>query len=360
MNPEDNNPLSNPFAADTSAANSSAPLPNANGAAMPDNLASAQDSLTAAGMAANQGSGTMSLEQIAESDPNATMLPPVEEPLVPAAPVPGSIGSAVSVPPADPVAAPAFGAMNEPAANAPITPDAVPPANPYNPFATPAAASTTPASPAPQPFATPTNLDTTSRPSPAPISLNHEHPKTKLSPLTLALGALAAILLVTTIVFLVLWIQARNNPKIVYTPAVSEESSNSAITTLSCHRNETRENPAGSGTTDVEIVYTDDTLSALSSLLSLSFASAEDANVARDADAGMVDMMAGLVGGTFSVSANTDGTNYAYSITSQDGVDIAPSDAMNVIYGTVEGEPSLALADVQAKYEADGFVCSEE
>jgi len=360
MNPEDNQPLSNPFATGASAPSGSAPLPNTNNPVLPDSLTSAQDNnLTAAGMTANQGSGAMSLGQIAEDDPSAATLPQVEEPLVPAAPVPGSIGSAVSVPPADPAAAPAFGTPGE--ATAPSSPAAAPQAAPYNPFSTSSAApAVTSEASAPQPLAAPTKLNSSLRPAPTPVKEKSGKNKSNASPLTIILGGLALVLLVTTIIFFILWNQARNNPKIVYTPSVAEENSNAAIATLTCHRNETREAPAGSGATDIEVVYTSDALSALSSILSLDFANAEDANATRDANAGTVDMMTGVVGGTLSVSGNVNGNNYTYSITSQDGVDVAPNDAMNVIYGTVEGEPSLAMGDVKAKYEADGFTCAAE
>ena len=72
-----------------------------------------------------------------------------------------------------------------------------------------------------------------------------------------------------------------------------------------------------------------------------------------------VENLAGLLG-TLSVSSNVDGSSYNYSVTSVDGTEVVAEDVMNAIYGTTEGEPSLALADVQAKYEAEGFVCTEE
>lgn len=63
---------------------------------MADSLASAADNLTSAGMAAKEpDTGSIGMDQIGASDPSATMELP-DEPLVPAAPVPGSIGSVTS------------------------------------------------------------------------------------------------------------------------------------------------------------------------------------------------------------------------------------------------------------------------
>lgn len=65
---------------------------------MADSLASAADNLTSAGMAAKEpDNGSIGLGQIGASDPSATMERPTE-PLVPAAPVPGSLGSVTSGP----------------------------------------------------------------------------------------------------------------------------------------------------------------------------------------------------------------------------------------------------------------------
>lgn len=368
MNPEDNNPLSNPFATG-GMTGSPEPMPGMGGMAMPDNLASAQDSLTAAGMAASQGNGgAMGLDQIVATDPNATTLPPVEEPLVPAAPVPGSIGSAVSMPPADPVAAPVPGfgdvaSESAPASGAMSAPEVQPAPAAFNPFASASAPAAQPA-PAPAPQATPSPMTagaSAPQPAPAPMPMA-DKPKAKpaLSPLVMILGAASLLLLIAAIVFFVLWQKETKNVKPVYIPQISEENSNSSIKVLSCRRSETREVPSGSGTNEITLSYTGDDLSAYAAKLTLNFASEEDANVMREANAGIADSMAGLVGGTLAVNSDVDGASYVYSIASQDGVDAAASDVMNAIYGTTEGEPSLALSDVQAKYEAEGFICAEE
>lgn len=373
MNPEDNNPLSNPFATG-GITGSPEPMPGMGGMAMPDNLASAQDSLTAAGMAASQGNnGAMGLDQIVATDPNATTLPPVDEPLVPAAPVPGSIGSAVSVPPADPVAAPVpgFGDVASEPAPAPgampapeVSPAPAPAA--FNPFAAGAtpAAQPTPA-PAPQPVAGATSGGSAPQPAPAPAPMPMGAPKESkaksiLNPVTIALGVFSVVLLILAVTFFIKWQEETKNVKPVYIPQTSNETSSSAIKVLSCTRNETQEDPAGSGRRVITLSYTGDDLSAFSSNLSLDFSSEDDANRMRDQHAGVVADVTRNVGNTLSVSGNVDGNSYIYNISSEDDVEVAAEDVMNAIYGTSEGDPSLALSDVQAKYEADGFTCAEE
>lgn len=363
MNPEDNNPLSNPFATG-GMTGSPDPMTGMGGTPMPDNLASAQDSLTAAGLAANQGvGGAMDLNQIAAADDaGAAALPPVEEPLVPAAPVPGSIGSAVSVPPADPAPAPAFGGFGEPAPapGAMPAPEVAPSSTPFNPFATPAAQP----APAPQPTADPAPAPAPSapQPAPAPVPMGADKPKNKLAlnPLTMILGIVAVLLLILAITFFILWNNEKKNVKPVYYPQVSEENSNSAIKSISCRRNESQEDPSGQGHSEATISYTGDDLSAFSSFLELDFSSEDDANRMRDMNAEMVGNLNNLVGGTLSVGDNVNSNVYSLNITSEDGTEIAVEDVMNAIYGTAEGELSLALADVQAKYEAEGFVCTED
>lgn len=104
MNPEDNNPTTTPTGAGpidfTGGANGASA-----GLSMADSMASARDNLTSAGLAANEAmaDATMGLNQIGASDPSAAMERP-DEPLIPAAPVPGSLGSVVSGPAVKPEA----------------------------------------------------------------------------------------------------------------------------------------------------------------------------------------------------------------------------------------------------------------
>ncbi len=96
---------------------------SSNGLSMADSMASAEDNLTSAGMAAKEGdSGAIGLDQIGASDPSATMARP-DEPLIPAAPVPGSLGSAISGPALAPVPDAGSPLMNPAAAATPAAMD---------------------------------------------------------------------------------------------------------------------------------------------------------------------------------------------------------------------------------------------
>lgn len=106
MNPDGTNPSTNTGAGATSDSGAGAVVPPAldftssdtTNLSMADSLASAADNLTSAGMAAKTpDNGSIGLGQIGASDPSATMERP-DEPLVPAAPVPGSLGSVTSGP----------------------------------------------------------------------------------------------------------------------------------------------------------------------------------------------------------------------------------------------------------------------
>ncbi len=104
MNPDGTNPSTNTGATGGSGAGSVVPpaldftSSDTTSLSMADSLASAADNLTSAGMAAKEpDSGSIGLGQIGASDPSASMERP-DEPLVPAAPVPGSLGSVTSGP----------------------------------------------------------------------------------------------------------------------------------------------------------------------------------------------------------------------------------------------------------------------
>lgn len=361
MNPDNNNPSTNPLASGNNFAGNNPAMPNMGGMPMMDGLASAQDNLTAAGMAAGPVPGAMGLDQIAATDPSAATLPTVDEPLVPAAPVPGSIGSAVSMP-AEPLPAPDFGAPA--AGSGPMPAPEVAPAQPFNPFAAPTA-EPNPAGAAPQ-----ANNPAGAQPAPSPAPASPLKPaaKTPLGaagaakkvvslPIVILLGVLAAVLLVAAIVFFVLWDNASNEVKTVYVPSISEENSDATLTTLSCFRSETHESPSGTGTNEITLSYTGDNLSALTSDLTLNFSSADDANAMRDSEAANVEALASRVPNSLAVTANASDNVYSFLVATQEGTDLNAADAMNVIYGSTEGEPSLAIDDVQAKYENEGFVC---
>ena len=229
MNPEQNNPFSNPGG--TPSAGSSNPF--SGGLSMSDSLASAQDNLTSAGMAANTAPGVMGLDQIGASDPSAVMSSPTDEPLVPAAPVPGSIGSVTSVPlPSSDQSVgydPAMGAGPQTAA-------------PYNPFVQSGMDQPMPQSNV-DPNATMAqpipSTDTAPAPQSAPAPSFEPAPKTPskepggfksmLNTLSIISLITTVIFLITSIVLLLLLIDAKKNPKVVYVPQISNEESNQTL-----------------------------------------------------------------------------------------------------------------------------------
>lgn len=256
---------------------------SSNGLSMADSMASAEDNLTSAGMAAkDDGSNAIGLDQIGASDPSATMARP-DEPLIPAAPVPGSIGSAISGPAltampdvtaqaANPAAAVApmtmdgaatqvpqmptveqSAGMQQPvtlqqespqtqtatpqsdmvqpiAQTAPTMPTAPVAQEPYNPFMSPSTSSSASgmaangAAPS-VPMTSSTSVPTALQPKTERFSSGKKHG----SSMTMILGILTGLMTVLAAVFLTLWIitmhqleEARNSKEIVYLPAPTD------------------------------------------------------------------------------------------------------------------------------------------
>lgn len=257
MNPQDNNPTGG----DTAAAGDGSSIAPAvdftsetssdGNLSMTDSLASAEDNLTSAGLAAaDSGPVAMGLDQIGASDPSATMARP-EAPLVPADPVPGSIGSATSGPaltdnttttePATaettaPVVADAgtipAGDMSAaaPAGAETATPAAgsIAPVSPEIPGAIPvmngaavsnAAAAETPAQAPYNPFATSAADGNGTNVTSAALQPRTEKFSSKSGNgggskmMTILFAVLSLILAVTTVIFLVLWQGALNDNK---------------------------------------------------------------------------------------------------------------------------------------------------
>ena len=73
MNPEENNPIANPGVSGTGAVNDPMNMVSSNGLTMADGLASAQDNLTSAGLAASTGAGLMDLNQLGATAPEAVI-----------------------------------------------------------------------------------------------------------------------------------------------------------------------------------------------------------------------------------------------------------------------------------------------
>lgn len=368
MNPESNNPLMNPGTPSGTGMAAGGPATNGIGGpglSMADSLASAEDNLTSAGLAANNGGNNiMGIDQLGSTNPEAMMAPPEDAPLVPAAPVPGSIGSVTSVPPAPaaPVPAPGFGVDS-----------AAPAAAPFNPFA-PQPANDQPA-PAGQPLQDPvgSSLPPVGGPLPAPAPVPQPAPvkpaknKTKLGDgksniLTIILAGLALIFLISTIVMSVLYVNAINNPKIVYMPAVS----NGTLKSLSCSRASDfgflagYEGVPALGTETVIANYVDDKLNSVDFEYEIGYTDADGASTARDALLQQKnEAFLNELGNVFDANFEVDGNVLVGTIESK-GDNISDSVAQRVTYGSVSDSNSTALSDLRTLYEGAGYVCVVE
>lgn len=350
MNPEDNNFNPNPGTPGAGMANE--PL-GANDLATADGLASAQDNLTSAGLAASTGEGVMDLNQLGATAPEAVMTPPVDEPLIPAAPVPGSIGSVTSVPPVnvDPMA----GAMPAADSAAPVggVPVAEPAPAPYNPFAQSAHTA-----PAPEPTTAGMTPDPAFQPAVPPKA------KMKLSPLMIILCVVSGILLIATIVLSVLLVKAINNPKIVYVPQTSSEESNARIEMLTCSREADFAGYAGVegpaiGSETMVASYTNNELRAVNMEYAMRFADEAAASVAQATFSAEQAELLSSVSNTFAVDYDLNGGNLDITIAS--GRDaFNETDAASLMYGLGGGNSSVSLNAVRNLYESAGFTCSVE
>lgn len=417
MNPENNNPFSNtgangmgtagsapagvpPFDLTTPSGMNSAS--GASGLSMADSMASAEDNLTAAGLASPSASNVMGLDQISASSPSAMMTPPAEEPLVPAAPVPGSIGSVTSVPPTNaassannPAATPGSmaSAQPTPSTNAassmftPVSPEAAnPTANPaasaasdagtpaantpaasapYNPFAKPAA------NPSANPAANKTTPSSTGAFQPAAIQ-KKMNLKDKLggskvkSPLILIMGGIIALLLVALIIFIVLYIGAVNNKEYVYVPSPAPEQSAKAET-LTCTRQiqgaEVGKNGAVWGDTEIIANYNNNAMETISSVSRITFDSPDTAGVARGEYEASLWERAAANGGNLDGEVTIDGAvvtmnvrataDTAGMILSGQVVETT-NDAGEVVSGV---QVNTDLEAVQNEFTGQGFTC---
>lgn len=345
MNPEDNNLNTNPGAPGTGTSNGMA---GAGGLNMADGLASAQDNLTSAGLAAGSNPSVMDLNQLGATAPEAVMTAPIDEPLIPAAPVPGSIGSVTSVPPVNPD--PMSGVMPGDSTAAGAMPVAEPAPAPYNPFAHSA--------PAPEPSAT----GMTPEPSFQPAVPSKA--KAKMSPLMIILCVVSGVLLVATIVLTVLLIHAINNPKIVYVPQTPNEESNARIELLTCSRETDFAGYAGAespamGSETMVASYTNNELRAVSMEYAMRFADESAASAAQDSFATAQSELFSAVDNSFAVNYDLKGGNLDIEIVS--GRDaFSESDAATLMYGLGNSSASVSLSAVRSLYESAGYTCSVE
>lgn len=344
MNPDNNNPTA-----------PGADAPDT-GLSMADGLSSAQDNLTSAGLAATDGSSSiMGLDAIGASAPEAVMAPPVEEPLIPAAPVPGSIGSVTSVPPldADPSAAVppvppadlAGGAPADPAA--PVTDATVeqPAATPYNPFMQPSTENQpAPAAPVAEPAAMPVAA-----------------PKAKSSLVTIIALAMDVVLLITTIVFAVLFVKANNKkPETVYVPSgtgttVVEQE------TLTCERETDFAKYAESvdpamGTQTLVANYDDDELSSLTLGYKMHFADEATADIALASFNAEQNELLTTIEDSFDVDSSIKDGDLNISIVSGSDT-LTDANAALLMYGLGNEQASVSVSAVRALYESAGYTC---
>ena len=372
MNPEENNPLANPGVPDFGMTNGQMNLPG-NDLAMSDNLSMAGDSLTAAGMAAAPTmAGPLNFNQSGSVDgENNPAITPNEEPLVPAAPVPGSIGSVTSVPAAaEPMANPfaPVDSSNSMMTGAMPAPEIEPQSASYNPFAQPAsspapAPAPTPVAPAPeqpaQSFMTPAKdtVNPAFQPTPAPMNSKKSH---SMNPLTAILAIACALLLISTIVFAALFINAKNNPKVVYVPTVSGGEADSQISFLTCSRSEEMNWLINDAYTvpashTLTLSYSNDKISAILDEHQATLATEEDANIARDifsnanAEPVVPEVVEAIVNG-----------NILDTSISLEGDSFTAENASIYLYGATEGVPTTSMDDVRATFEAEGYVCTVE
>lgn len=365
MNPEDNNPLSVPGVpgADMTSA------PGMGGLSATDNLASAADNLTSAGLAVGGNDGIMGLDQLGSVRPEAIMAPPEEEPLVPAAPVPGSIGSAMSVPPSQNPADAIPPVPPMAAAPAPGTAPSAEPtptvSAPYNPFATPAQPA---ASPAAAQSETPSGVPPLPNPTPMPTASTDPAapfqpmvpPKAKPALLTIILGIASGILAITTIIFLILFINANNNPRIVYKP--DNNTSTSLVEVMTCSRDDDLgwligEGYSAPGVSSIELSYTNNLLRGLSSTHTAQFASEVDAETAKaNFEANQAELMNAISG---SFAAENQTVNGLLTATvSSNNESFNPTDAATYMYGLGNNLMSTSLDIVRETYENAGYSCN--
>lgn len=408
MNPGENNPLNNAGAAGVTPGSApldfTAPTGNSSvnsGLSMADSMAAAQDNLTSAGMAApDTGNDALGLDQISSIDPTASMAAS-DQPLVPAAPVPGSIGSVTSVPPLPTVdmttdtsglggtsgtaaTAPSATSVSStnPFANTPATtiadgaggvgsalpsnnstaPKAGEPVQPYNPFA---------AQPGAMPTSSSSDIPDALQPQVEKFSGNTGGKKSNL--LTLILGGLALIFAVTTIIFVVLWMQAKDNvgsgnPIII--PPIDDKPIEDTLAIMTC----SRDDGVGEGVEGfpeiqsmnhlVTANFKNDTLSSIELANGFSFATLEAAEAMRgyfDAELAMIADM-GVQMGIDPVIAefNIDGYTISERFVATPEKLVGDYIRTFMLEANAEGVLDDRLEAIKANYEANGFACQVE
>lgn len=371
MDPDNNNILAG---SGTPGANDGT---GASGLSATDSLLSATDGLASSDFSTGPTAGSaMGLDEIGSMKPEATMTPPVEEPLVPAAPVPGSIGSVTSVPPLDPADAmppvpPTFAPADPTTATttaAAATDSAMPaaPADaasagqlPYNPFAAQMGQTmdTTPSSAPVAPSFEP-DFSQPAQPSPAPTAPL----KGKPQKLVLILGIAAGVFALSTIIFLALFIYQLNHPKVTYVKPEAGVST-SRVDTMNCSHDEDLAWLANvahpvTGTQTLTLSYSDNLLKSLTNNYTATYDDIPSAELARDNLTNVQMELLSLVGNSFTSEYSANDGIMKATITSNDSM--TQTDAATLIYGANGAYYSTSLDSVRSYLEGNGFVCETE
>lgn len=401
MNPEETNPMANTGAAGTTSGGMAGSLMDFTTSndgtklSMADSLASAEDNLTSAGMAAKTiGSDAIGLDQIGASDPTATMARP-DEPLTPAAPVPGSLGSAMSGP-AIGTTMPSAGTTSPMGASS--TGVASAGTSSAGTMSTGAEASSTSSMGGASGFTTAPATGTSSTAMNAgmgastavpmgsgmtgsasqapynPFAIQEPAPvqpkvdmaaatKSKKKPNTvmIIMIGLIAVLAVAVVVLAVLWQQAVNNPKIKYvTQQPAEEQPVAEDVTLVCSKTMGAEEVGGEGMVGLTSVTETDRMSYVAGTLSnvavtqnYLFADA----MAAQGMAPMFDQIVAGMPGTANYVVNDMAVDFSVELSG----DQLSGWALNQGQ-TTEGESliNLGAEEAKANLEGQGYTCSEE
>lgn len=372
MNPEDNNPLTN------------SGIPNLGASPAPADSSDLTSPIST-DLSAVSGLDGITTDSAPAENPFAP--PTIEEPLVPAAPVPGSIGSVTSVPadvapaptnplspsPSDPLdtaasSAPAqapYNPFSQPSAtsNEQTTPVAAPTTAPGSASTTPHASSASTATPVASPNPTPTSMPA-SAPTMAPPVQPTVAPKMKKpagsNTLTILLAAIAVLGVIAAIVFAVLYFKALDNPKVVYVPSISEDNTDDSMQILTCTKSSDFNYLIGYdheviGNVAVVADYTNDKLSSIEFNYDATLDNEGDANVARDNFAASFNTQGVLVGEQ-AIEGSTMKSTYKLI----EGTDLTDSVAQGLIYGEGAVDQDLSISGVEAHYVASGFNCSTE
>ena len=421
MNPNDNNPFAASGA--SGAGTPSSPLSpldftnpdtlntNTSSLSMSDSLASAQDSLTSAGQAAPSTSNAIGLDQLGLDKPSASMDTP-NQPLTPAAPVPGSIGSVTSVPP---VSTPdnlgnnlgsnlGSNATMPPVNTAPAAPSTTPvttsnmpslggasssssassnsgSARPYyNPFAQPAS-STPAASPAPTP-ATPSTAPTSSTNVPPALQPQGEKFSDRLSKaqsasaskgsskLLMIIGwVLALVFAATSVMFFIFWQNAQkaaDEKEIIY---VDRDPVEEKLSMLNCTQNLGADEGLGlEGLTwhsrDMSATFKNDALASLTLFNNFTFANAEAASNAEwyfnDLNTMYADMANNLGVDGLAISGELNDVVRTYNIGANADQLVGDFVGTYMLNTNEEGAVLGSREDVKQAYENAGFICTLE